>query len=270
MDNIVEEKLYRIVRKNDCHVNTKLNPDGSKAAIQFTDAGNDLSGPVNLIEVDEGDLIRGEYIPLRDEPRSLKEIVLQDVVAPVMRELLYQAMMEGYEKLSDQIKTKAIPTLKAKSQSFAKNAGTIASGIKDGLAGEKTKALKLVNENTVVQSSFQPSNVEIQQKSIRSKEEIASIVRTMRLSAVTLAACIRMLNNTVMADDESDPQLHFEIQRNLQTLTTSDVMKQIDLLLADKNRALLDESDLVILSSFKEGYFWGSDRKVPISKYLSD
>ena len=88
METVVEEKLYKIVRKKDSHVNTKLNPDGSKAAIQFTDDGNDLNGPVNLIEVDERELIRTEYIPVQDELRTFKEIVWQDVVAPAMRELL--------------------------------------------------------------------------------------------------------------------------------------------------------------------------------------
>ena len=50
----------------------------------------------------------------------------------------------------------------------------------------------------------------------------------MRMSAVTLAACIRMLNNTVMADDGTDPQQRLEIQRNIQTLSTPDVIQQID------------------------------------------
>ena len=93
MDTVIEEKLYRIARKKDSHINTKLNPDGSKAAIQFTDNGNDLNGPVSLIEVDESELTKTEYIPIRDEPRTFKEIVLQDIVAPVIRELLHQAMM---------------------------------------------------------------------------------------------------------------------------------------------------------------------------------
>lgn len=268
METVVEEKLYKIARKKDSHVNTKLNPDGSKAAIQFTDDGNDLNGPVNLIEVDERELVRIEYISVQDQPRTFKEIVLQDVVAPVMREILYQAMMEGYEKLCDQIKIKAIPAVKAKSQSFVKDAGIIASGIKDGLAGKTPKALALVNENTIVKSSCHPEIVEKKQKTVRSKEEVESIIRAMRMSAVTLVACIRMLNNTVMADDGTDPQLRFEIQRNLQTLTTNDVMQQIDLLLVDKNKALLDEASYSLLATFKEGYFLINANKIPISSYI--
>lgn len=270
METVVEEKLYKIARKKNSHVNTKLNPDGSIAAIQFTDDGNDLNGPVNLIEVDEREIVRTEYIPVQDEPRTLKEIIWQDVVAPVMGEFLYQAMMEGYDKLCDQIKTKAIPAVKSKSQSFVKDTGIIASGIKDGLAGKTPKALALVNENTAVKSSNQPEIVEAQQKTVRSKEEIESIVHAMKISAVTLVACIRMLNNTVMVDDGTDPQLRFEIQQNLQTLSTDDVVNQIDLLLEDKNRALLNAADLAILSSFKEGYFLVNEKRVPTAKYLNE
>ena len=229
-----------------------------------------MNGPVNLIEVDERDFIRTEYIPTRDEPRTLKEIVLQDVVAPVMRDLLYQAMMEGYDKLRDQIKTKAVPAVKVKSQSFVKDVGIIASGIKDGLTGKTTKALELANENIVVKTGYQPLGVEVQPKMVRSKEEVESIVCAMKMSAVTLAACILMLNNTVMADDGTDPQLRFEIQRNIETLSASDVMNQIDLLLEDKNRALLDDAELAMLSSFKEGYFGVNDCRVPITKYINE
>lgn len=44
-------------------------------------------------------------------------------------------------------------------------------------------------------------------------------------------------------------------------------MHQIDLLLEDKNRALLDEAELDILSSFKAGYFLTAQPKIPISIY---
>ena len=73
-----------------------------------------------------------------------------------------------------------------------------------------------------------------------------------------------------MADDGTDPQLRIQIQRNLQALSTSDVMRQIELLLEDKNRALLDEAEFNILSSFKSGYLLADQSKIPISKYLNN
>ena len=270
MDTVTEEKLYKIVRKKDSHVNTKLNPDGSKAAVQFTDDGNNLSGPVNLIEVDEKEFIRTEYVSIQDTPRNFKEIIWQEVIAPVMREFLYQAMIEGYDSLCNQLKTKTAPTLKAKSQKFIRDVGVITAGIKDGLVRKKPKASELMNENIVSESRSQSSGVETNPKTVRTREEIEQIVYAMRSSAVTLTACIRMLNNSVMADDGTDPQLRIQIQRNLQALSTSDVLRQIELLLEDKNRALLDEAEFNILSSFKSGYLLADQSKIPISKYLNN
>ena len=31
-----DEKLYRVVRKDGSHLNTKVNPDGTKSASQFS------------------------------------------------------------------------------------------------------------------------------------------------------------------------------------------------------------------------------------------
>ena len=70
-DKNVDDKLYRVVRKNGSHLNTKVNPDGTRSALQFTDDNNDLNGPVDLIEVDEEELIRTEYIQVPQEERSL-------------------------------------------------------------------------------------------------------------------------------------------------------------------------------------------------------
>lgn len=33
----VDEKLYRVVRKKGSHVSTKVKPDGTKSALQFTE-----------------------------------------------------------------------------------------------------------------------------------------------------------------------------------------------------------------------------------------
>lgn len=33
----VDEKLYRVVRKKGSHVSTKVNPNGTKSALQFTE-----------------------------------------------------------------------------------------------------------------------------------------------------------------------------------------------------------------------------------------
>jgi hypothetical protein len=45
-------------------------------------------------------------------------------------------------------------------------------------------------------------------------------------------------------------------------------MQQIELLLEDKNRALLDDAEYAMLSSFRDGYFLVNESKVPLAQYL--
>ena len=176
--------------------------------------------------------------------------------------------MDGYDCLCDQLKSKVVPTVKTKSKKVLKDMSILAAGIKDGLAGKTPKALELVSESTTMPTIPDSSVVESQSKTVRSRDEIEETIRVMRLCAVTLAACIRMLNNTVMADDGTDPQMRLEIQRNIESLTTRDVMRNIDLLLENRNKALLDDAEYAMLSSFKDGYFLVNETKVPLTMYL--
>ena len=87
-----DEKLYRVVRKDGSHLNTKVNPDGTKSALQFTNDNNDLNGPVDLLEVDEEELIRTEYISVPQAERSLGERLIDEVVVPVIRDATTQLL----------------------------------------------------------------------------------------------------------------------------------------------------------------------------------
>lgn len=102
----------------------------------------------------------------------------------------------------------------------------------------------------------------------RSNEEINEIINLMHSSAFTLVACVRLLNNTAIADDGCNPNTRLDIQRNLQMLTAADITAQIELLLDKKNRSLLDESSLSLLESFRDGYFVSADKRIPISHFL--
>ena len=178
--------------------------------------------------------------------------------------------MDGYDSLRKHVKANVVPVVKSKSESIIKDVGIIASGIKDGLAGKKPKALELVAEGTAMQTIHQATIEESKPRTVRSKEEIEEVIRIMEFSAAVLAACIRLLNDTVMADDGTDPRVRLEIQRKLQTFSAGDVMKRIELLLEDKNKALLDEADRAMLSSFREGYFLVNESKVPLTRYLEE
>ena len=126
-----DEKLYRVVRKDGSHLNTKVNPDGTKSALQFTDDNNDLSGPVDLIEVDEEELVRTEYVQVPQEERSLGERLVDEVVIPVIRDATTQLLEYGTEKAEMWIEEKAVPAAKAKMKAGWDNLKLFISAIKD-------------------------------------------------------------------------------------------------------------------------------------------
>lgn len=97
-DKYTDDKLYKVVRKDGSHLNTKVNPDGTKSALQFTDDNNDLNGPVDLIEVDEEELIRTEYIQVPQNKRSLGELLVDEVFVPVIRDATTQLLEYGTAK----------------------------------------------------------------------------------------------------------------------------------------------------------------------------
>lgn len=72
-----DKKLYRVIRKDGSHLNIKMNPDGRKSALQVTDDNNDLNGFVDLLEVDEEELIRFEYISVPQADRSIGDLLMK-------------------------------------------------------------------------------------------------------------------------------------------------------------------------------------------------
>ena len=113
-DKYTDDKLYKVVRKDGSHLNTKVNPDGTKSALQFTDDHNDLNGPVDLIEVDEDEIVRTEYIQIPQEDRSMGERLVDEVVIPVIRDATTQLLEYGTKKAEIWIEEKAVPAAKAK------------------------------------------------------------------------------------------------------------------------------------------------------------
>lgn len=270
------EKAYYIGIKKGNHMNTKVKPDGSVAAIQFTDDGNVLDGPLDLIEAGTQEIIKNDYDIVDDRARTFGEIILEDVIVPVARELLTQALILGYDQLSKQIQSRVVPPIKENAKQLTRKAKTFTSGIIDGLSGKEPKALQLkdchstcgIASTTKLSSPLTQCDSSEDRKTLRSLDEVEYIVETMRKSAVTLATCIYTLNNTVIADDGSNPDLRIEIQQKLQTLSSDYVMSQIDLLLEEKNRGLLDQTSICLLAAFRDGYFLKDDCRIPVSKYL--
>lgn len=266
-----DSKLYRVVRKDGSHLNTKVNPDGSKSALQFTDDNNDLNGPVDLIEVDEEELIRTEYIQVPQEERSLGERLADEVLVPLISQVLTQCLEYGTAKLTIWLEEKAVPAAKLKIKAGYENFKLLMSALKD--SDKPLKATQIISEQqkTPPASDIKPvSKVESQEekKYVLSPEEVEILLNTARRSALMIATSLSILNNSVVVDDGTDPERIAMIRRGIEQLSSEDITTQIDLLLEDKNSGLIDEASLAMLRAFRAGMFVGNGTPIPVSRYI--
>ena len=265
-----DEKLYRVVPKDGSHLNTKVNPDGTKSALQFTDDNNDLNGPVDLLEVDEEELIRTEYISVPQAERSLGERLIDEVVIPVIRDATTQLLEYGTEKVDIWIEEKVVPVVKSKVKAGWENLKLFISAIKD--FDKPIKATQIVTEQ---KNTFKASEVEVvntvedqkEKKYALSPEEVELLLDTARQSALMIAASLSILNNSVVMDDGTDPERIEMIQRGIEQLSSKDITAQIDLMLEDKNSGLLDDASIFMMRAFREGMFIGNGTPIPVSRY---
>ncbi len=274
-DKYTDDKLYKVVRKDGSHLNTKVNPDGTKSALQFTDDNNDLNGPVDLIEVDEEELIRTEYIQVPQNKRSLGELLVDEVVVPVIRDATTQLLEYGTAKAETWIEEKVVPVAKTKVKAGWENLKLFISTIKD--SDKPIKATQIIAEQ---KSASNSSEIEVvnkvecgnkdEKKYVLSPGEVEILLDTARRSALMIAASLSILNNSVVMDDGTDSDRVAMIQRGIEQLSSKDITTQIDLLLDDKNSGLIDESSITMLRAFRDGMFIGNGTPIPVSRYTGD
>lgn len=272
-DKYTDDKLYKVVRKDGSHLNTKVNPDGTKSALQFTDDNNDLNGPVDLIEVDEEELIRTEYIQVPQNKRSLGELLVDEVFVPVIRDATTQLLEYGTAKAETWIEEKVVPVAKTKVKAGWENLKLFISTIKD--SDKPIKATQIIAEQ---KSASNSSEIEVvnkvecgnkdEKKYVLSPGEVEILLDTARRSALMIAASLSILNNSVVMDDGTDPERVAMIQRGIEQLSSKDITTQIDLLLDDKNSGLIDESSITMLRAFRDGMFIGNGKPIPVSRYI--
>lgn len=272
-DKYTDDKLYKVVRKDGSHLNTKVNPDGTKSALQFTDDNNDLNGPVDLIEVDEEELIRTEYIQVPQNKRSLGEPLVDEVFVPVIRDATTQLLEYGTAKAETWIEEKVVPVAKTKVKAGWENLKLFISTIKD--SDKPIKATQIIAEQ---KSASNSSEIEVvnkvecgnkdEKKYVLSPGEVEILLDTARRSALMIAASLSILNNSVVMDDGTDPERVAMIQRGIEQLSSKDITTQIDLLLDNKNSGLIDESSIIMLRAFRDGMFIGNGKPIPVSRYI--
>ena len=272
-DKYTDDKLYKVVRKDGSHLNTKVNPDGTKSALQFTDDNNDLNGPIDLIEVDEEELIRTEYIQVPQNKRSLGELLVDEVFVPVIRDATTQLLEYGTAKAETWIEEKVVPVAKTKVKAGWENLKLFISTIKD--SDKPIKATQIIAEQ---KSASNSSEIEVvnkvecgnkdEKKYVLSPGEVEILLDTARRSALMIAASLSILNNSVVMDDGTDPERVAMIQRGIEQLSSKDITTQIDLLLDNKNSGLIDESSIIMLRAFRDGMFIGNGKPIPVSRYI--
>ena len=82
-----------------------------------------------------------------------------------------------------------------------------------------------------------------------------------------IAASLSILNDSVVTDDGTDSEKIAMIQREIEQLSSKEITTQIDLLLEVKNNGLIDEDSIAMLQAFRNGFFIGKDKLIPVSRY---
>lgn len=254
-------KYYKIFIKDDNHINERINENGRKAGIQFSDSKNDLDGPVELEEVNIDDLLkRNDNAPIN----PYVQLLIDSIVAPYVNYLLEQ----GTDKVLLIIKNKVIPNSKNVIKEFSKNKKVYIEGIKCGLKGEEPKALRLMKaaeEEKAVQNIVVEETAE---EIIYTVDELNQLVDIMIQNAVSLATCIKMLSNAVIIDSQrSDDEIEYK-KKQIEALTEDRVMDFIGNLLKEKNRKFIDEQSLITLEAFHNRELIIEDRRIPFYEVL--
>lgn len=266
-----EEKYYRVKTKGGAHINEKLKEDGSRAAIQF-DEENGLQGPVDLVEVDRADLVEERVVYIEPEPqkRSFGQVILEDAVAPAVADaltiVLTRAVEAGIDAFGNWMSQKVIPAAKVKGGELVDKAKE-SHVAKEAKKTEQRQTEMAVKEQTKVATP--PQQNAGNDKVVHTQEEVDQILNNMKFASLYIAAGIRELSNTVIANDGSDPERTLAMQEKLKELSSGQVMNTIEFMLEDRNRDALDQSTIQLFEAFRHKDFIVEGEAVPISKYLT-
>ncbi len=266
---MVEEKLYRVKTKEGAHINEKRKDDGSRVAIQFDDK-NGLQGPVDLIEVDESEYTREVYVEVERQTRSFGQVILKEVVIPALTDtmtvFIIRSSEAGINAIRNFMSQKVIPAVKAKGVELINIAFESQEAKKKAQREDKiiTQAIKK-QESKIASISVKQGNGTV----VHTREEVGQFLNNIKFAALYIAANIRELSSTVIADDGSDPEKRLAMETKLRELSSEDVMNTIESMLEDGNRVLLDQATIQLFEAFRHKEFIVEGEAVPISRYLT-
>ncbi len=276
-DYELEPGLYEVRRKKGTHVTTKESDDGYKTGLSFDDDGNDLTGPVQVRRVDESEYVKTEYVEVEPEKQSIGDMFIQGVLVPIVSDAMTRAFEYGFDKLTTCLEEKAVPAVKKQAKKGWENVKLYASAVKDVIADKPTKVEQILAEREKAVATTKASKLAVKVAEQKQKEpmqfelspeEVEALINQMRSNALMLAASVNILNNSVVMDDGSDPMKIEAIRRGIDQLSSKEITAQMDMLLEDKNRGLLNAASLEMLRSFREGMFVGDGEPIPVSRYI--
>ncbi len=134
-NKIIDNQLYRIAYKQGCHVNTKINSDGTKCGIQFSNENNKLTGPVDLMPVNRNENIEVDHA-FSGASRTFGQIITEDLLVPVARDAIEQLLDIGIQHFNLWMNEKTKETMKKQSAFF--------STVKASVKGEEIKASQII------------------------------------------------------------------------------------------------------------------------------
>lgn len=250
-------KLYRIYKQPGSHISTKKDEKGRVSALQFRDSDNKLNGPLVMEEA-------GTDEPNRlNEQHPILDWALNEIVKPTVEYFL----MVGTDRLMDWMRDEGISKIKNSSGKIIADAKLYADAFRDALSGKELKAVRLTREASKISTAIQTDLI-VDETFKCSPDQIEQVIQTMRKSAVTMAACIQILANTIVESKGLESNELEEAKKQLEQLSTQEIMNSITLMLDEKNSGLLDAKSYEILSAFQQGDLLIEGRREPIVKYL--
>ena len=252
---------YELYIDEENHENIKVNEDGTRSAIQFTDEKNKLDGPLDYRKIDMDEV--QEY-SREGNIGLLVKLAIDCIIVPIVNE----GLKWGTDKILQYLHDKGIPAAKRNARQLKDNAGLYIEGIKDVLSGKEPKINRILREEQMPENIADIDVSKERSTEEKSAEEVQQLLETLKTSILVTAICIRTLTDVVVKDDGSNPGKIEENRKQLEAFATQEVMGQISLMLEERSRDLLDEGTRQLLKAFRNGNFIVDGKEVPIEHYL--
>lgn len=218
------------------------------------------------IQEDENYYAEDSRMDVRTRDRSLKEVIIEEVVAPALgiaAEKVTEEIVDAAVMAIDYVWKNAVVPVAKKG---AKAVSSKAKEIKENHHERKQKKQEVVTSKQIIIVKKRTKTTE---KTVRhTPEEVDMILQNMRNAAMYIAAGIRELTNTLVVDSEN-PEKAIELQNNIARLSSDEAISVINFMLEDKNRELLDEASRRLFEEFRNRNLIIDDKVVPISNYIS-